>query len=140
MYLDAKFLDEEAALGCEVDFPVWVFCEVCVFFACTLFDMAFVGFFDRIFLTYSTLAFAFRAGDSMARGNESGGSWGGGRAPEYDLLGETEEDGDNDGGFESFAKDDEEDWDGEDVGHSSLQGLSRCCCWRPFHLGWGEVT
>lgn len=33
----------------------------------------------------------------------------------YDLFDETEEDGDDDGGFDGFAEDDEEDGDGEEV-------------------------
>lgn len=39
----------------------------------------------------------------------------------HDLLDETEEDGDDDGGFDGLAEDDEEDGDGEEVfGHLLL--------------------
>ena len=39
-------------------------------------------------------------------------------ALEHDLLDEAKEDGDDDGGFEGFAEDDEEDGDAEEIaGH-----------------------
>ena len=54
----------------------------------------------------------------------------------YDLLDETEEDGDDDGGLEGLAEDDEEDGDGEDVSRhrvASVGGRSRGRLGR--HLG-----
>ena len=39
-----------------------------------------------------------------------------------DLFDETEEDGDDDGGLQGLTKDDEEDWDGEDVWHPGEMG------------------